>query len=217
MPTPFLIVDGYNLVHAAGLMRKKPGPGGLERAREKLFARLTADLSEKQRGRTTIVFDAHHSPPGGNREQKHEGMTIVYAEPESDADTVIEELIAEHSAPKQILVVSGDRRLQDAAKRRKGKSVGSERFLKELARRQPERDRAAEAKARMETQLDAAETEAWLAEFGDVKVEDVAAEGLPIGDLVKPDGPAPEKPPGLDEWESLVDEMEDDDWDPSSL
>ena len=79
----------------------------------------------------TVVFDAHHAPPGADVETTHELMRILYAAAESDADTLIEELILEHSAPKQILVVSGDRRLKDAAKRRKGQSIGSEGFLRE--------------------------------------------------------------------------------------
>ena len=38
MPLPYHLIDGYNLLHAAGLAREKYGPGDLERALARLEA-----------------------------------------------------------------------------------------------------------------------------------------------------------------------------------
>lgn len=136
MAQRFRIIDGYNLMHAVGYARERYGQGGLERSRNRLLRFLINRLDLKERRRTTIVFDARTVPFEGVREQTIEQMTVLFNQAGSDADTLIEELILEHSAPKQLEVISGDRRLQKAIKRRKGIAVESEDFARLL------RDRA---------------------------------------------------------------------------
>ena len=63
MATPFHIIDGYNLLHAAGLGRPTYGPGDLERCRNRLLSFLRTHLRAAERARTTVVFDARDAPP----------------------------------------------------------------------------------------------------------------------------------------------------------
>jgi predicted RNA-binding protein with PIN domain len=133
MPRWFLIIDGYNLMHAWGLARRRYGPGEFQRLRERFLRQLANRLTEEQRARTTVVFDAGDEAPTDVSSKVHfESMRIVYAIRDPDADARIEKLVAEHSAPRQIRVVSSDRRLQTAARRRRGQFVTSEQFLAEL-------------------------------------------------------------------------------------
>lgn len=174
MPQEFLIIDGYNLMHAAGLARARYGPGDLARRRHRLLQRLKTILSEQQRRRTTVVFDAWEPPPEGNRLEKVAGMTVQFAAAPGEADAVIEELIAKHSAPKQLTVISGDRRLQQAAARRKAQAVDSETWLARQTRAQPPSDAEPPPTAKRGGALSEAEVEYWLDVFSDV--DDPAAE-----------------------------------------
>ena len=54
---------------------------------------------------------------------------MIFAQHHDEADTLIEEMIQRHSAPKQLTVVSSDLRLQTAANRRKAVAVDSENWL----------------------------------------------------------------------------------------
>lgn len=61
------------------------------------------------------------------------GLDVVYSGADREADDVIELLIARDSAPRRLLVVSTDRRLVRAAKRRRARSLTSEDFLRQIA------------------------------------------------------------------------------------
>jgi uncharacterized protein len=105
-----LLIDGYNLLNAAGILGRGRGPGSLERARQALLNTLVESIPADEVPRTTVVFDASESPWGVARQQKHQGITVMFASRDDDADTVIEELIEKDSAPKRLTVVSSDHR-----------------------------------------------------------------------------------------------------------
>src|ERR1700733_474484 len=90
---PYFIIDGYNLLHAAGLARRRYGPGQLERCRARLLEFLVTHLTDPELERTTVVFDAADAPPGLPRHFVVGGMTIRFAAAGKDADDTIEELI----------------------------------------------------------------------------------------------------------------------------
>jgi len=170
--TPFLIIDGYNLMHAAGLARPSYGPGDLERCRHRLLRLLVTFLDDRERDRAKVVFDAWEAPEGLPRRMNFEGLQVRFADPGHDADSLIEELILAHSAPRQIIVVSGDRRLQRAAHRRKAKFIGSIAFLDEIVQRTPRRDRregSDEPHPKYEGGLTQGELAHWMELFGDVE------------------------------------------------
>ena len=169
MPRWFLIIDGYNLMHAWGLARRRYGPGDLQRQRERFLNQLAGRLTEEERRRTTLVFDAgEEAPTDIPGTQIHQDMQIVYAIREPDADTRIEKLVAEHSAPRQIRVVSSDRRLQAAARRRRGRFVTSEDFVDELENPKPAPGPLpGDLKTKYSGELTEAEMAEWLEIFGE--------------------------------------------------
>ncbi len=137
MAQRWLIIDGYNLLHAAGLMRPRMGPAGLERARRTLAGRLERALNEQALRNTTIVFDGQGpattaAETGGGSQLLDSSLTIQFSAASSDADTEIEQLLAHHSSPSQVVVVSSDHRLHKAAARRNAVCVDSEEFLDSL-------------------------------------------------------------------------------------
>jgi len=131
----FLLIDGYNLLHATDLFGEGPGLGSFQRSREALMAFLAASLSDTERVQTTIVFDATEAPSGLPSHYTVEGMQVVYARDYPDADTLLEEMIEDHRAPRGVLVVSSDHRVQRAARRRGAKFIDSDRWYAELWQR----------------------------------------------------------------------------------
>ena len=127
-----LLIDGYNLLNVTGIVGRGIGPGSLERSRNALLSFLAASIEPQELRQTTVVFDAKQPPAGLPRRVDHHGIEVLYASQYGDADTLIEELIQAHSAPRQLTVVSSDHRLQRAARRRKAKSVDSDKWYSEL-------------------------------------------------------------------------------------
>lgn len=197
MPAPFLIIDGYNLLHAAGLSQARYAPGDLHRQRHRLLVRLLNSLTAEERVRCTVVFDALEAPSGLERQFRHGEITVMFAEPGHDADTLIEDLIEAHSAPTQLLVVSGDHRLQKAAKQRRGKSVDSEEFLQQLVVRAKEAAKPKPAAPPPTKKGTPEETSYWLGEFGEIDVD-------AIGKLDDPDAQAA----ATDQWQKNIDDLQ---------
>lgn len=133
---PWTLIDGYNLLHASGVFGRG-GRSSLEGSREALLDWLGAVLSDAERQRTTIVFDAREAPPGLPACGEKHGMRIRFAPRGCDADELLEQLIREHSSPRSLIVVSSDHRIQRAAQRRRATAVDSGQWVAELRRGLP--------------------------------------------------------------------------------
>lgn len=163
----FVLIDGYNLLHATGIVARGFGPGTLERARLALLGFLAASIEPEQLPRTTVVFDAGERLPRLPREMEHGGLKVLFAAGYADADTLIEELIRRHSSPRRLTVVSSDHRIQQAARRRRARAVDSDAWYGELvAARQSRRGEAAEPDPRPPVPLLEEDVNYWLRQFG---------------------------------------------------
>ena len=176
----FLIIDGYNLLHATEIFGPRRGPGSLDRSRRALLGFLAATLSEEERARTTVVFDAGPAASRLPNQAEHQGMTVLYASHHEDADTLIEQLIRACSGPRQLTVVSSDHRLQRAARRRRARAVDSRTWYTErLRQRHAQRTAPPHSRGDSRESLTEGEVDYWLAEFG---LDDAgpAEEGPPV-------------------------------------
>ncbi|MBN1395126.1 MAG: NYN domain-containing protein [Pirellulales bacterium] len=162
-----LLIDGYNLLYASGIMGRGIGPGGLERSRLALLNFLAASIEPDQLTRTTIVFDAADAPRGLPRAVRHRGITVRFAAQHDSADALIEELIRAESAPRRLTVVSGDNRIRRAARTRRAKSVSSDDWYAELVRAQRLREQAgSESPERPPVPLLEEDVNYWVELFG---------------------------------------------------
>ena len=157
-----LLVDGYNLLHASGVFGSPTDPPTLETARRALLDFLAQHLPERERTRTTIVFDGKDAPPGLPAETAHEKMRILFSRRKTTADELIAEMIEQEKAPRQLFVVSSDHGVQRAARPRGVSYEDSEVWVRSLRAKiaietnTPEKEEPTQS---------AAEIAQWLKEF----------------------------------------------------
>jgi predicted RNA-binding protein with PIN domain len=163
-----LLIDGYNLLNVTGIFGEA-GPGtALHRTRLAFLNFLASSFTKRERGQTTIVFDAAGAPPGLPRTISHDGMTVHFADRHSDADEMIEELLEAHRNARSLVVVSSDHRVQRAARHHGAAFIDSERWYAEQKTKR--RTRSACKLESSSKPIDNAtqdELNYWLKEFGD--------------------------------------------------
>ncbi len=130
-----LLIDGYNLMHVTDLFGAGELEGTLRGSREALLDFLAARLKERERKTALIVFDAAQAIPGLPDAYRYEGMHVRFSRGYPDADSLIEEILENAKATKQLTVISGDRRVQRAARSRGAKPVDSSAWFIELRHR----------------------------------------------------------------------------------
>ena len=198
-----LIIDGYNLLHASGILGHGVGPGGLERSRVALLNFLVESLDAGTLARTIVVFDAALAPPGLPRQVQHRGLTVRFAEKHHDsADELIEELIRLDPAPRRLTVVSSDHRLHRAARRRKATPIDSDKWHAEIIRVRLVREKSPAHVPKPGTPLSDYDVRFWLQKFGvelppaDDSTSSPAAETVVMADdtVRVPESPAPNTP-----------------------
>ncbi len=131
------LIDGYNLIFECGLHARQDHSLSLTKARNRLIQTIASWLPADDLTQTTVVFDAQKIPLSGQTEKTTVGgITVMYSINYEDADSMIEALIAAHSAPKNLTVVSSDHRIQKATLRRKATSIDSQAWFDRLTTKQ---------------------------------------------------------------------------------
>ncbi len=108
MPAPltYLLIDGHNVIHAwPELLREHRVASRRHLARIELLKRLR-NLQDMTGTQVVVVFDGARQ--GTNEEREPEGLQIIYADPGTTADTIIERLVAKYAAERPMRVVSAD-------------------------------------------------------------------------------------------------------------
>jgi len=126
-----LIIDGYNVLFA---YRGMLGGESIDSTRKKLIALLTY-YQGLTRERMTIVFDGTHQVSSWPRRKKSGKLEIIYADPEIEADDVINRLVSESHEKRRLTVVSSDRRVRTFAERSRAKTVPAGVFIENVLKR----------------------------------------------------------------------------------
>lgn len=161
------LIDGYNLLHHVGLLLNRAvAPGQLEKARLALLTLLAGRLARNPTDSITVVFDASQAPRGVDNTLEHEGVRVHFAHSEQ-ADDLIETLIRQAATPQHLTVVSNDRRLRDAARRRRCVVMECVDYWEGTQAPAPLLPRGDGQDGKPEG-LSAAEVEEWRRQFGDL-------------------------------------------------
>jgi predicted RNA-binding protein with PIN domain len=187
------LIDGYNLMHANGLMSQSVGltPEQFRKLRVRFLDRLVDGLGMVDAHQCTVVFDATKPPPDRVPRDRHKGLTVIYATSVPSADDAIEDLIDRHPSPRTLTVVSTDHRIRSAAAHRKARALTSDQFLDELDRMRAarraqakprERDDAPRPPSREEEArrdgLTEGESAYWMQVFGELESDPETSEAL---------------------------------------
>lgn len=163
-----LLIDGYNLLHATGALNLSRGPNSLAKARDRMLAQIASNLTESDRLKTQVVFDARRSGKSANVESEVtvRGMTVTFAVGFAEADELLEQIIRQHSQPKKLTVVSSDLRVQRCATARKAIAVGSDQWLMKMLDGPRDREESLDDQRDSKSEVPPEEVQKWLEEFG---------------------------------------------------
>ncbi|MFM8272745.1 MAG: NYN domain-containing protein [Gemmata sp.] len=138
------LIDGYNLMHAVGLVSRATPAAHFDRARTK-FLDWLADGTKGKAAALRVVFDAQEAP-APSLETVHRGVRVRFAFKRT-ADDVIEELVEREPRPHAVTVVSNDARVREAARRAACGVASCEEFTDWLISTDPERQWGAAPRA----------------------------------------------------------------------
>lgn len=157
-----VLIDGNNLLHAARQVEPDaPPPGRMS------LCKTLGDWARGRKQAVTVVFDGPQ-PSGALSEQIGDpDISVVFSGAGVSADAVLIRLLQQNSAPRQVLVVSTDREIVRAAKRRRAVSMRADDYWRMLRRdlETPQRRPPREPRAKRHG-LTPEETDAWLRELG---------------------------------------------------
>lgn len=188
-----LIIDGYNLLHAAGLAKKKYAQGEFERTREKLLSLLRRLLATREQEQTVIVFDAARRDPSLSDHALRSGeIRILFSTHHGNADALIETLIEDHPTPRKLTVISSDHRIQRSARLHQALFLDSESFLDDLLRRPPKRRKPLPPHPKQTGEMTSGELEFWLREFAGVELDPGLSSQVPASKKSPAAKPHPE-------------------------
>ncbi len=124
---PYLI-DGYNLLRAVQKIEEFAALTDVQ------MCRAVSDYLNAVRDHGHVVFDGV-GPPDKAAFGGIPGVEVYFSGPSREADDLIEDKIADNSAPKSLVVVSSDRRIRTAAAKRKAIDVPADLFWQALLAR----------------------------------------------------------------------------------
>ncbi|MFZ0034604.1 MAG: NYN domain-containing protein [Sedimentisphaerales bacterium] len=153
-----VIIDGHNLLHLIQKEDQDSGPTSDVQLCH-IISRYLKRINEKGE----IIFDGT-GPRDKSQFDDISNLEVFFAGLRSDADTVIEEKIKASTAPKGLTVVSSDRRLRDAARKRKATAVKSQVFWNDVQKQLSRKNKIKEPPAKREG-ISESETDQWLKIF----------------------------------------------------
>lgn len=157
-----VIVDGFNLLRGAQRWAPVGALGQLH------LCQLLGQWSALTGEAVTIVFDGPLPRSGYAEQLRRVGVEVVHSGSGRTADDLIIEAIGLNSAPRSLQVVSSDREIRQAARRRGAQDWDSQTFFYRMWRELKATDHPAPTETEPTEKrhgLDEAETQRWLQEF----------------------------------------------------
>lgn len=156
-----VLIDGNNLLHAA-----RDAPGGDLLIGRSMLCDALGRWTQRRDGDVHVVFDGPAPRADLAGQIGHPAIKVSYSGGGISADAVLEGLLEANSAARRLMVVSSDREVRRAARRRRAQPVRSEDFWalvkRDLARPVPRRIEPEEKEAGLSPEA----TQTWLEEFG---------------------------------------------------
>ncbi len=152
-----VIIDGYNLLWVI------PKTSGGEPLTDTQLCRILSAYFKITGQPGEIIFDGV-GPPDKSVFDNISNLDVIFAGADVEADAVIEDKIASSTAPRNLVIVSSDRRLRKAAHARKAISVKSEAFWGEVQKQLKRSEKFQEPTSKQHG-ITEGETKQWLKIF----------------------------------------------------
>jgi uncharacterized protein len=181
------LIDGYNVMHAAGLLGPKLSRQGFRRVRRRFLDELAEILPVDREGDVTVVFDASVPPGDFPISSSYRGLRVIFALGDENADARIEYIIGHDSNPKTLTVVSSDQRIRQAASRRRAHPLTADAFLyrKHRLGSSPAATTEEPAPSERDAAMDASEAAYWIDAFREIEnVPGISEVGSPNAALL---------------------------------
>lgn len=130
-----ILIDGYNIIFADGYLKDLFARDGGS-ARDQLLDRLS-NYAGYTGFEVTVVFDAYNVAQGEVREEKRNGINVVFTAENEPADIRMG-IMTDSARDRQIYVVSSDSLVQQDAFTHGALRISSREFLSELTRTEQE-------------------------------------------------------------------------------
>jgi predicted RNA-binding protein with PIN domain len=154
-----IIIDGYNLLWSI-----QKSSEDFESITVVQLCRFIAAYLRQIDEVGCVVFDGI-GPPDKEIFDDMGKLEVLFSGRSEDADQVIGDKITANTAPRRLMVVSSDRKLRAAARRRKATSIKAEAFWENILSEAGRTRRPREPRAKREG-ISESETEQWLKRFG---------------------------------------------------
>lgn len=153
-----VLIDGYNLLRAAQKILEQGDFADAD------LCVVLCEFLRRVHDNGTIVFDGI-GPPNKQGLMGLDRLEVIFSGRNVEADSVIEQYIRENSAPKRLVVVSSDRRIRTAAKRRKCPDISAGDFWLQICNTVEKQLPTPEPKAKR-IGIGEKETDRWMKAFG---------------------------------------------------
>ena len=130
-----ILIDGYNIIFADEYLKDLFARDGGS-ARDQLLDRLS-NYAGYTGFEVTVVFDAYNVALGEVREEKRNGINVVFTA-ENDPADIRMGIMTDSARDRQIYVVSSDSLVQQDAFTHGALRISSREFLSELSRTEQE-------------------------------------------------------------------------------
>lgn len=158
-----LLIDGYNLLHSVQNLLDQS-----TEITDDQLCRVIGEYLYRTKGKGSIIFDGT-GPKDKSVFNNLFNLEVLFSGPNREADDVIEKLIQQNTAPRNLSVISSDRRIKQAAEKRKAAAVDCVDFWMEVLKQIEKKQKQQAEPQEKFIGLTNAETEYWLREFGFIK------------------------------------------------
>ena len=155
-----VLIDGNNLLFAARDADPERPP-----SRSTLCFRL-GQWARRTGEKVAVVFDGPAPTEALARQTSDPDVAVRYSGAGVSADEVLAKAIEADSAARLLVVVSSDREVARAARRRRAKTMRSDAFWAQVGRELARPERRPLEPPEKRRGVDAADTERWLRELG---------------------------------------------------
>jgi predicted RNA-binding protein with PIN domain len=160
-----VLIDGYNLLRAVQNFLDHP-----DTITDVQLCLVLGEYLPRVKKKGKIIFDGT-GPRDKTAFKNIKNLEVLFSGSNYEADDIIEKLVLENTAPKRLVVVSSDRRIKAAAKKRKATAISSIDFWEGVIKQLEKKRRKPEPREKF-SGISKFETELWLKEFGLLKDAD---------------------------------------------